>query len=133
MHKMLDNSLFSLFLTSFVFHFEKKIQRKKIYKGFLQEKSNKYFLVRLLFFLFSLFSVSPNLTNIRVNFSHNFEFLNFVVLFWKYVIYCKKKSSFYLLHSLHHRAQKIFSLQKGGSRTLVRHCTLQRNRPHPAR
>ena len=65
-HKMSDNYLFSLFLTSFLSHFEtsqkkniyilkkKQIQREKNILRFFTRKIKRIFLVRLLF-LFSLF------------------------------------------------------------------------------
>ena len=44
----------------------------------------------------------------------------FFVLFWKYVIYCKK-ISFYLLHGLHYRAQKKLRLQTLGHTVDIHH------------
>ena len=103
-HKMLDNSLFFLYLTSFLAHFEKS--KKKLFTYLKTNKSEKkhfkvfwkknqtYFFSKATFFLFSFFFVSPNLANIRVDFAHLFEFYEFFVLFWKYVIYCKKNQVF---------------------------------------
>ena len=125
-HKMLDNSLFSLILTSFLAHFEisqkkvicvfknKQIRKKKNILWFCYKKNLSIFFSKATFFLFSFFSVSPNPANIRVNFAHNFEFYNFFVLFWKYVIYCKKNqvSIFYIVCTTELRKGYVF--REGG-------------------
>ena len=54
-----------------------KSKETKLNLGFLQKNSFFFFLVSLLFFYFHFFSESPNLANIRVDFAHNFEFVNF--------------------------------------------------------
>ena len=66
-HKMLDNSLFSVFLTSFLSHFE--TSQKKSYLQFYD-----IFFSKATFFHLNFFSVSPNLANIRVDFAHNLIF-----------------------------------------------------------
>ena len=74
------------------FIFLKPINPKnKIYIQLFYRRSQTIVFSNATFFYFHFISVSKNLANIRVDFTHDFLFLIFVVLFWYYVIYCKKK------------------------------------------
>ena len=79
-------------------------------------KNQTIFFVMQLFLYFHFFSVSPKLANIRFDFAHNFEYLNFFVLFWKYEIYCKKNqdSIFYIICTTELRKSYVY--RKGVAR-----------------
>ena len=127
--RILDNSLFSVFLTSFLSHFEtsqnkviyilkkKQIQREKNILRFFSRKIN-FFLVMLLFSIFFFFCITKP-RKYQGRFCTIFSF----GIIWEICNLLQRKSSFYILHSLYHRAQKKLRLQRGGgSRTLGRHC-----------
>ena len=116
----MDNSLLSLFLTSLLSHFEtshKKViyifkkkqirrEKKKPIKVFAW-KIKRFFLVRLLFSILIVFSVSLNLANIRVDIAHNLIFFS---LFGKYLIYSQNNqvSIFYIVSTTELRKKYVY-------------------------
>ena len=125
-HKMLDNSLFSVFLTSFLSHFEtsqkkviyifkkKQIQREKKHIKVFYKKNQTIFLVRLLFSILIFFLYHQTSTILGSILQIIFIFFYFLVLFGKYVIYCRNNqvSIFYT----------VCTTELRKSRTLGQHC-----------
>ena len=116
-HKMLDNSLFSEFLTSFLSRFQtsqkkvnnifknKQILRKKIMLRFFTIK------IKLIFFL--CHQTSPILGSIL---HIIFNFLIFFVLFGKYVIYCKKNKFLSFTQFALQSSEKVTFIEGGVAR-----------------
>ena len=126
LHKILDNSLFSLFLTSFLSHlktFQKKsylkIQKtnkskKERILRFFTRKIKQFFLVRLFFFHFHFFlchqtsAILGSILHIILNFSNLMYYFGNM-----WFTYVAPQSS-----------EKVMFIV-GGSRTLSRHCIVQ--------